>query len=178
MLRVGPPTGPCQQKRPAVTSAQLASPNLANPVVVLDLEKANTMTRSEVRNYIDQLEATLSGFNKVEIKPKHHFSHELYGREIEIKAGILLVGRIHRFQCLNILLKGEVTVLSVDGVMRVKAPHVFVSKPGAKRVILAHEDSTWMTAHATKETDPDQMEELLTASSYEELNALEEQCLS
>jgi quercetin dioxygenase-like cupin family protein len=89
----------------------------------------------------------------VEIEPVHYFADGLYGREITIPAGTVLTGKIHRGEHLNFLMKGDITVWTEDGMKRLQAPAVIVSKPGTKRVGFAHTDTVWVTVHASEETD-------------------------
>lgn len=87
------------------------------------------------------------------IETHHHFAPGQYAREIVIPAGTLLTGKKHKTEHLNVVSKGEITVWTEDGMRRIKAPFTFVSKPGTKRVGLAHEETVWITIHATSETD-------------------------
>jgi hypothetical protein len=94
----------------------------------------------------------------VEMPPKHHFADGLYGREILIPAGTVLTGKIHKGEHLNFLMQGDITVWTEEGMKRIQAPAVIVSKPGTKRVGLAHTDTIWVTVHATHETNLDRLE--------------------
>ena len=49
-----------------------------------------------------------------------------------------------------------------------KAPFTFVSKPGVKRMGLAHTDTVFTTIHATDKTDVSELEADLVVSTYEE----------
>jgi hypothetical protein len=138
-------------------------------LITVDFEKGLELSGDEIKHYIAQLEEQMKLGTPIEIPLEHYFSKDLYGREIKIPAGALLVGKIHKFQCMNVLSEGEVSVLSIDGVKRFKAPFTFVSSPGAKRVIYAHQNSTWSTFHATSETDIDKLEKELIAENYDEV---------
>lgn len=83
----------------------------------------------------------------------HHFADGIYGREMFIPAGTMLTGKIHRFSTLNLLLQGDITVTTPEGVKRIQAPAVFVSPPGCKKVGYAHTDTIWVNVHPTKLTD-------------------------
>jgi hypothetical protein len=145
-----------------------------SPVVVnIDFEKAVSLPIEEVRDMISQLEELLKNAPQIEIPCDHYFSKGVYGREIKVTKGSLLVGKIHKHSTMNVLSAGEVSVLSQDGVMRFTAPHTFVSTPGAKRVIYAHADSVWTCFHGTHETDVEKIEEEFIAKSYDEVVALE-----
>lgn len=98
----------------------------------------------------------------------HHFAPGLYARELHIPKGALTTGKIHKYPCLNILAKGERSTLIGDEVIRLCAPHVHVTPAGSKRISYTHEDSVWITVHATTETDVAKLECDLVAESEEE----------
>jgi hypothetical protein len=111
-----------------------------------------------VREKINGLEAHMKGLPKehrLEIPPVHHFADGLYAREITIPKGTLVVGKVHAGEHLNIVSKGEISVITEDGVRRIKAPCTLVSRPGTKRVGYAHEDTVWTTIHANPENEHD-----------------------
>jgi len=111
------------------------------------------------------------------MEPKHYFSKGVYARELFIPKGTLVVGKIHRHQNLNILSSGDLTVISIEGVQRVKPPFTVVSPPGVQRVVYAHEDSIWTTIHGTDEKDVQKIEDEFIVKSYEELEMKENLCL-
>lgn len=104
----------------------------------------------------------------VELPVKHHFSKGVYARELFIPKGTVLTGEIHKYTNLNIMSMGELSVLTEEGIKRVKAPFTIVSPPGTKRAAYAHEDTIWTTIHGTDETDVDVIKGLFIAHSYEE----------
>ena len=109
-----------------------------------------------------------SDMPKIDFHVEHHFSKGVYARELHIPAGAVLTGKIHKHQNLNILLKGEMSVLTENGIVRVKAPFTIVSPPGTKRIAFAHEDCIWTTIHGTDETDVAVIEREFTADSADE----------
>lgn len=136
------------------------------------LFQLDTANKIEIRNFIDQmqLEAEASP-NKVcfDDKVQHHFSKDVYARELFIPAGTLIIGKIHKHTNLNILSQGEISLLSIDGVKRVSAPYTVVSSPGVKRLAYAHTDCVWTTIHGTDETDIDKIEDQFIAKNYNEV---------
>lgn len=99
----------------------------------------------------------------------HHFADGLYGRELHIPAGVMLTGAIHKREHFNLVLKGDISVLTEDGPVRVRAPAILVSKPGTKRLGFAHEDTVWLTVHATNAATPEQAVDELTTNDYEDV---------
>lgn len=134
----------------------------------------------KTRDQIYSLEKDLLKMPQVEIKTTHHFADGLYVREIFIPKGTLLTGKIHKFEHVNIISLGDITVLTEDGLKRVTAPSTLISKPGTKRLGYAHEDTIWTTVHATDETDVESAEKDLVVNSHEELELFmkEQPCLS
>ncbi len=122
----------------------------------------------DVREKLARLEAVLFNGPTVELPVKHHFSHGVYARELFIPKGTVLVGKIHKFSQINIVSQGDISVLTDDGVKRIKAPYTLVSGPGAKRAGYAHEDTIWTTIHGTHETDLDKLEDELIAASFDD----------
>lgn len=100
---------------------------------------------------------------------KHYFSKNVYGREMSMKKGSLVIGKIHKFENLNIISKGKALVVSSDGAKVVEAPCTFVAQPGAKRVIVALEDLVWTNVHGTPETDVAKIEEEFIAKDFSEV---------
>lgn len=128
-----------------------------------------------VRDKILDLEAKMKTLPQLAIKETHHFSKGLYAREIFIPKGTLLVGKIHKFDNLNIVSQGDISVLTEDGAKRIKAPFTTVSKPGTKRVGYAHEDTIWTCIHATEETDLEKIENEIIAKTFDELTMISAQ---
>lgn len=126
-------------------------------------------SNDSTRNKIDTLETELRKLPQIEIETTHRFAEGLYAREIFIPKDTLLTGKIHKFEHINFITKGEISVLTEDGVKRIKAPFTMVSRPGTKRVGYAHEDTIWTTVHATSETDPEKAEAALVVDSFDDL---------
>jgi quercetin dioxygenase-like cupin family protein len=105
----------------------------------------------------------------------HHFSHGVYGRELRIPAGSVVVGHIHKHQNMNVLLEGQMTVVTDDGPKLVGPGFLIVSPPGTKRAAYAHTDCRWLTIHGTHETDLDKIEQQFIVHTEQEYLAFCEQ---
>jgi quercetin dioxygenase-like cupin family protein len=126
----------------------------------------------EIRNMIMRFENELKKFDQEQLPLKHHFADGQYGREIFIPKGTLVVGKIHKHSHLNIVSKGDVTVVTEFGINRIIAPYTFVSQPGTKRALLANEDTIWTTVHVTNETDIEKIEEQIIAPTYSDYDEI------
>jgi hypothetical protein len=102
-------------------------------------------------------------------KLEHFFGDGMYIREMKAPKGQLNVSKLHKTNHPFFILKGEVTVGTEDGPVRYKAPMWGMTKAGTKRVVFFHEDTTWITVHATKETDLKKIEDEVIAKTYDEL---------
>jgi quercetin dioxygenase-like cupin family protein len=112
---------------------------------------------------VTALENEMRKYEQIEIPVKHYFSQGVYAREITIPKDCILTGKIHKYTQLNILSKGEMTVVTENGTVRVKAPFTIVSPPGTKRAAIAHEECVWTTIHGTDETDVEKIEKIFIA---------------
>jgi hypothetical protein len=89
----------------------------------------------------------------------HTFADGMYIRQITMPAGQIIVSKIHGQTHPYFILKGDVSVLTEDGVKRYKAPYSGITEAGTKRVLYTHEDTVWTTVQRTNETDLDKIEE-------------------
>lgn len=126
------------------------------------------LLQSSVRQKVFKAEALMLQMPQRELEVKHYFSHGIYARELYIPRDTILVGKLHKFSQLNILSKGDISVLIDEEVKRIQAPYTIVSSAGTKRIAYAHEDTVWLTIHGTDETNIDIIEEMFTASSEQE----------
>jgi hypothetical protein len=114
------------------------------------------------------IEAWMKEQPQLNLKVVNYFSHGVYARELHIPAGTLLTGEIHKFENFNILSKGDISVLTDDGMKRVEAPFSIVSPPGTKRIAFAHTDCIWTTIHGTFETDIDKIKHYFIAADEQD----------
>lgn len=126
---------------------------------------------SDWRGKLERLDAVLAQVPQVDMPVVHRFSRGVYARELFIPKDTVLTGRIHKYSQINILLKGDISVLTEHGIKRLQAPMVFESPAGAKRAGYAHEDTVWMTICGTENTDTETLEDELTTRTYAEYEA-------
>jgi len=100
---------------------------------------------------------------------RHSFGDGLYIRELTVPKGMLIVTKIHKKTHPFFLLKGDCSILTDEGIVRIKAPYSGITKPGTKRVVYTHEDTVWTTVHATDKTDLKEIEEEVIAKNFDEI---------
>ena len=91
----------------------------------------------------------------------HHFSSGLYAKEIHVSAGIALLKHTHNFSHLSILAQGKVAILRGDEIDIITAPACIEIKSGLIHGVKAITDCVWFCIHATDETDPAKIDEVL-----------------
>lgn len=132
----------------------------------------------EIRQSIMDLQEAIAGMPEaldVSVCPlKHTFVPGCYAREITMPTGIVVVGRIHKHEHLNVISKGRCRVLTEFGTEELVAPCTFVSRAGTKRVVHVLEETVWTTFHLTNETDVDKIVKEVTAESYDEIELVGE----
>lgn len=82
---------------------------------------------------------------QVPIVTRHFFTPGIYAREIVVPAGTVITGAEHRTDYIAVLSQGVVSVWQEDGEppALLRAPLTIVSKVGARRMGLVHEDMIW-----------------------------------
>jgi hypothetical protein len=131
-------------------------------------EVAERPTRLVTMADIEAIEARMKEMPQAEILVQHHYSPGVYARTIFIPKGTRLTGRVHKYENMNILSHGEMSVSTENGFERIKSPRMIVSPPGTKRIAIAHEDCVWTTILHTHLQDPQQIEAHFTCASEQE----------
>lgn len=92
-------------------------------------------------------------------------------KAVLLKAGTQAVGGMHRFENMNIITKGDITVATEDGLIRytvTDAPILVISPPGTKRAVTVHADTYWISLHATDKSTAEEVEaEFIVADESE-----------
>ena len=137
--------------------------------------------REKINSFQNQFE---DGLKSGDLTPspysyKHHFTEvhsefgaALYGREMHLTKGAVIIGKIHKHPVLNVLLKGKLAVVSENGRRIIEAPCVYSSDPNIRRVGHVLEDCVWLNVLMTKhvgEENLDKIEDAHTAKSYKEV---------
>jgi len=148
--------------------------DLAIETALISVARDREIDKPKLRASLSAIEEILSALPQLSIEIRHHFSKGVYAREMIMPKQSLVVGKIHKFANLNILSQGEVTVISIDGVQRLKAPAHIVASPGVKRILFAHSDVIWTNLHGTHETDLAKIEAEFIAKDYSEVDSITE----
>lgn len=144
----------------------------------MELEKQN------FRSNIFALQAGMIGMiergemTTANMRLKHYFcptpdGRFIYARELWVAKESVIVGKIHRFPCLNFLTLGKIAVATEEGTQVLTAPYTFVAPAGVKRAGTIIEDTIWTTVHLTEygsEADLDKIENEVIAPNFAEID--------
>lgn len=128
-------------------------------------------TPAAIRAQIRALTSSLLGLPATEQREfgvQHTLIDGVYTRTLHVPKGSLLIGKIHLKECVNIVAKGDISILTETGMGRFQAGHIAVSKPGIQKVGFAHEDTVFINVFRTDETDIEKIEAQVATTEYAE----------
>ena len=146
---------------------QLIDPQTTSSEMVEFTSTLNAMSGDMIEKLF-VIEAALKQMPQVEVPLRHCFGNKVYVREMTAPKGAIIIGKLHKFKQVNIVVKGDISVLTEDGWKRLKSGDMFESPAGVKRALVTHEETVWTTICGTEETDIDKAEDELTIGSYQE----------
>tara|TARA_R110000823_G_scaffold105178_4_gene223542 strand:- start:248 stop:850 length:603 start_codon:yes stop_codon:yes gene_type:complete len=125
---------------------------------------------SELERDIQVVDGGMTGELLHKTNPvKHSFAGGCYVREIYNPANELIITKIHKKEHPFFLMKGEMSILTEDGIQHIKAPYQGITKVGTKRAIYTHEECIFITVHATDSTSIEDVEEEVVCTRYDDL---------
>ena len=146
---------------------QLIDPQTTSSEMVDFTTTLNAMSGDMIEKLF-VIEAALKQMPQVEAPLRHCFGNKVYVREMTAPKGSVIIGKMHKFKQVNIVVKGDISVLTEDGWKRMKSGEMFESPAGIKRAGFTHEDTVWTTICGTEETEVEKAEDELTIGSYQE----------
>ena len=102
---------------------------------------------------------------------RHFHTDDQYIRELFVPAGSLVVTKIHKKSHPVFIMTGDCSVMTVDGVRRIKAPYHMITPAGTKRIVYVHEDTVWVTVHSnpTGTKDLSKIEDEVIAKTFDDV---------
>jgi hypothetical protein len=131
--------------------------------------------RQSIRDFAEFL-FSLDG-HTVDFDVTHTLIDGVYTRTLFIPKGMFLVGKVHLKECVNIVAKGDISILTETGMGRIQAGHIAVSKPGIQKLGYAHEDTVFVNVFRTDETDITKIEAEIATADYEAIEANKQEML-
>lgn len=146
----------CDNRRAETTARQQACSAEGEPVQV-NQEIA-------VATSLDQIEAIMLDAPQIDCPVTHHFGPGIYMREAFLPAGTYVMGHAHKDEHMNIMLKGKMAVIVNGEAKVIEGPYIFTGQPGRKFAYII-EDTVFVNAYATDETDIEKLEEMYVDKS-------------
>lgn len=115
------------------------------------------------------LEKVMLSMPQAHIPVTHTICDGMYARAAFIKGGTTMSGYIHLQPNLQIMVSGDVTVITEDGEERLRGFNIMSGRAGIKRAGHAHEDTIWVTVIRTELTDVAEIERTLVTNDYSKL---------
>ena len=102
----------------------------------------------------------------------NYFADGIYLRQMEMPADTVVVGAIHNHLHAWFLLTGRVLINNNGEIIEHIAPCFTISKPGAKRLIYALEDSIFVNVHKNPSNTQDlkELEKEIVSMTMDEFN--------
>jgi quercetin dioxygenase-like cupin family protein len=113
---------------------------------------------------LDAIEAQMLRAPQIDCPVQHHFGPGLYMREAFLPAGTYVMGHAHKHEHINIMLKGKMAVIVNGEAKMIEGPYIFTGQPGRKFAYII-EDTVFVNAYATDETDVGKLEEMFVDKS-------------
>lgn len=120
-------------------------------------DRSPAAIRKQISELTDRLLA-MPPSEQREFEVEHSLIDGVYMRKLTIPKGSVLVGKIHLKECMNVVAKGDISVLTESGAGRFKAGDVAISGPGIQKVGYAHEDTVFINVFRTDETSIEKIE--------------------
>lgn len=110
---------------------------------------------SEMRLFIARLADKLIGIPAAhrEMQVEHQFADGMYIRRMFIPKGTILVGKVHRKECINVVETGDIAILTETAAKRVRAGFTLLSPAGIQKVGYANADTIFTNIFRTDETN-------------------------
>lgn len=124
-------------------------------------------TRAEMRARILALKDTLiAAAGEPDYPVEHIVCDGIYTRKLFIPKGTLLIGKIHRKDCVNVVAEGDISLLTEFGTKRVRAGFTGVSRAGIMKVGFAHEDTVFINVFRTDKTSIADIENEIACTDF------------
>ena len=142
----------------------------------LTKKEQKLIARKKFRNKCAEIEKNIlkhkNSFNGIEESLKTNpikstFTDGQYIREIFMPADQLITTRIHKKKHPFFVMSGKIAIVSEEGIEEIEAPYHGITKPGTKRIIYTHEDTVFITVHATNKKT---VEEVVKDISTDDFN--------
>lgn len=109
------------------------------------IEELNTHS---FRANVERAEEFMFSLPQITAEPVHRFAPGLYCRQLTMPAATVWMSKTHKHDHFAFIMSGSCTVVSESGKETFYAPFMMKTQAGTKRLLVIHEECTWITVHA------------------------------
>lgn len=99
--------------------------------------------------------SVLASAPQIDCPLEHWFAPGMYVRQCTIQADAYVLGKKHRHRHPTMLTRGEATINTDKGMVRISAPHIWISQEGAQRALYTHTECDFVTIHLNPDDGQD-----------------------
>ena len=125
------------------------------PVLPAATRVATAQSNLPTLEEIERLQAAMVPIHCEQPEPQHIFHDGWYERRLLLPAGMLIVGKVHRHVHPVGVIYGRALLLSQFARDEVSTGYFSISLPGVKRIVLAIEDTLFVTLHRNESNTRD-----------------------
>jgi len=114
-----------------------------------DIFFTDAPTLEDIRWFVESLKEDDGNLGKDPFPLKCELKDGFYTREVEIPAGHLLAGAIHRADSFVMMKRGKLVVAAEGESKVITGPCMFMSSKGKQKIGYAVEDTVWVDIHRT-----------------------------
>jgi len=146
----------------------LVTVSAAGEVSLVHGGRPREFIRAAILELKDQLMALTAEHRETPVE--HEFCDGMYIRRMRIPKDTLIVGKIHRLPCINVLQSGDLSVLTEVGSSRLGPGFMARSPAGMQKLGFAHQESVFVNIFRTDELDIETIEKQIACESYDLVN--------
>ena len=123
----------------------------------------NPILKKVIRGFEARIRRAPTNVDGKDFPVKHSFAEGVYIREIFMAKNMVIVGHLHRDSYYNIMVSGDISCLTENGIKRMTGANQSIAPPLTKRFGYTHEDTVWQTVHPNPDniTDIDALEKMI-----------------
>jgi hypothetical protein len=141
----------------------------AEGVIVFNLDPDPLVMRAQITAWKDRLLAAVG--EQIDFPVEHTLIDGMYTRKLFIPKDSFIVGKIHLKPCINVVVKGDISIVTETGKGRLQAGEVLASPAGLQKLGFAHEDTVFVNVFRTDKTDIAEIEAEIACESFDVFNA-------
>lgn len=111
-----------------------------------------------------ELAKAVGAMHEPDTKLLHYFAGGIYVRYLTIPKGTVIVGKKHRKACINIMLKGDITIFADGDSERFVDHYIGIVPAGIQKAARVHKETIWLNIYAVDSEDLEELEKELIIS--------------